>query len=344
MRRLLLVLASMCAVSLTTVTAVARADDGGGSGPRDGAVWVANRDKGEVTIFDAASGTPARTFLTGAGAHEVAIAEQARQAYVTNETENTVSVLSTRTLLGHKLALGPRPHHAEASKDGRRVLVGLYDANRIAVINTRTGIVREYTTSTNPAAKAHSGVLSRDGKTIYVAHEVGDEVTGVDVATGAITLSVHGINQPSEVLLDRNGRHLYVTARGEGKVKVIDVASAIVAAEVVVGTQPETMLLTRDQGTLVVTLRGTPASLAFMNITTLAVDTLGIAGPGTFGDLAAMSKDGRFAYATFDRGPTGIGGVAVVDLQRRALVDTWAYPGTGRPHGIAWTHVQPADR
>jgi hypothetical protein len=32
----------------------------------------------------------------------------------------------------------------------------------------------------------------------------------------------------------------------------------------------------------------------------------------------------------------GQGGVAKVDVHRRAVADTFLYPGIGRPHGIAY--------
>ena len=54
-----------------------------------------------------------------------------------------------------------------------------------------------------------------------------------------------------------------------------------------------------------------------------------------------MSHDGRYVYATFDAGVSGTGGVAVVDVRTRQVVDTWAYPGTGRPHGIWHTRRTP---
>ena len=50
-----------------------------------------------------------------------------------------------------------------------------------------------------------------------------------------------------------------------------------------------------------------------------------------------MSKDGRFVYATFDRGEQGTGGVAVVDVDSAAVIDTWAYPADGRVHGVAFS-------
>ena len=80
-----------------------------------------------------------------------------------------------------------------------------------------------YTSSTNGAATAH-GPFLRD-RIIYVADEIGDEVTGVDTETGEIRFSVTGIAQPTEVLPDRHEKVLYVAARGEGTIKVIDLAS-----------------------------------------------------------------------------------------------------------------------
>jgi DNA-binding beta-propeller fold protein YncE len=304
-----------------------------------GTVWVVNRDAGEVTVFDAASGNPEATVATGPGAHEVAISRRTRQAYVTNEFENTISILSTRTLASRKIPLGPQPHHAEPTRDGRNVVVGLVGANKVGLIDTASDGTRQYVSSANAAARAHSGYLSRG--TIFVPHETGNEVTAIDAETGTIEWSVGNIVQASEVLPDRRENVLYVTARGEGKVKVIDLDSHAVVGEVAVGTQPECMLLTRDRRTLIVTLRGTPATLAFVSTESLTLGgTVSLGGAGTFGDLAAMSKDGRFVYATFDRGVTGTGGVAVVDVGQRSVVDTWAYPGIGRTHGIGWTSTK----
>jgi len=333
MRRLVLLLI-LCAVPLALGAGGAGAHH---RGSPPASLWVVNRDKGEVTIFDAATGAARATLPTGAGAHEVALSRRGRQAYVTNELEDTLSVISTKTLGQRKIPLGPRPHHIEPAGDGRSMLTGLVGANRIAAVDTATDRVREYVTSANPAARAHSAYRGRGSDTIYVPHETGDEVTGINADTGAIEFSVGGILQASEVLPDRHERRLYVTARGEGKVKLIDLATHAVVREVAVGPQPETLLLTPDGKTLIVSLRGTPAQLAFLDARRLTVTaTIPIGGAGTFGDLAAVSRDGRYVFATFDRGTAGTGGVAVVDTCRRAVVRTWDYPGIGRPHGIAY--------
>jgi hypothetical protein len=122
---------------------------------------------------------------------------------------------------------------------------------------------------------------------------------------------------------------------------VLDLDSHAVVGEIAVGPQPETLLLTRDRKTLIVSMRGTPARLAFVDTRSLTVATVDLAGAGSFGDLAAMSRNGRLVYATFDRGATGVGGVAVVDIRRRTVIDTWDYPDVGRVHGVAFSPDRP---
>ena len=97
-------------------------------------------------------------------------------------------------------------------------------------------------------------------------------------------------------------------------------------------------MLTPSERTLVVSLRGSPAALAFVDTVNLSVERVEIAGAGTFGDLAVITRNGHFVYATFDAGTSGTGGVAVVDVRTHTVVDTWMYPGKGRPHGLWYSN------
>jgi hypothetical protein len=74
-----------------------------------------------------------------------------------------------------------------------------------------------------------------------------------------------------------------------------------VTASIPVGVQPESLMLTPSERTLVVSLRGTPAALAFVDTAALALErTVSIGGAGTFGDLAVMTRNGHYIYATFE--------------------------------------------
>src|SRR5688500_2919806 len=47
---------------------------------RKGSVWVVNRDRDELVVFDAETGAVVATRAVGAGAHDICISERARKA------------------------------------------------------------------------------------------------------------------------------------------------------------------------------------------------------------------------------------------------------------------------
>ena len=348
MRRLSGILATVAALSAMTLTTAPVALSGylattlfAQSQSRWGdTLWVANRDANTITIVEAATGATVRTMALGSGPHDIVISPMTGKAYVMSELDDRVVVMSASTLQVLTTIAVPRPHHAELSEDGRAVLVGLFNSNQIAVIDTVTDAVRIHASSGNTNLRAHAPRSSRDSRFIFVPHEVGEDVTALDAATGAIVGGVRAGSQPSEVFPTPDGRRLFVSMRGEGTVKAFDLATAQLVGTVAVGTQPETMILTPDQRTLVVTLRGSPATLALVNVETMTfIGTVPLAGPGTFGDLAVASTDGRYVYTTFDAGVTGVGGVVAFDARNGQRMSTWPYPGTGRPHGIAYSTV-----
>ena len=317
----------------------------------DDSVWVVNRDKGTVTVFDADTGEilTAAPVLVGlndlSGTHDLVVSKRVRKAFIVNETEKNVSVRSASTLdLLDTIPLEPRPHHIKLSPDGKTVYVGLFGTNKIAVIDAFTHHVDYYTTSEVTGPLAHAPRPSPDGRLVFVPHEVGNLVTKLSARTGRILGSVSpgatAAGAPSEVLPSHDGEVLYVSMRDEGKIKTIDVDSFSVTGEVTVGTQPESLILTPDERILIVSLRGSPARLAFVNTKQMRlITTIDIAGTGTFGDLAVGSPDGRYVYATFDAAAAGQGGVVKFDLWRRTL-ETWLYPTTGRPHGIYYSTIK----
>jgi DNA-binding beta-propeller fold protein YncE len=175
---------------------------------------------------------------------------------------------------------------------------------------------------------------------IFVPHEVGDRLSAIDAASGGLVAEINPGSMPTEVLAAADGRRLFVAMRGEGRAKLVDLMTAQITGSVSVGTQPESLILANGQRTLITSLRGSPAMLAFVDADTLTLlGTVPLAGAGTFGDLAVLSADGRYVYATFDAGVNGTGGVSVIDVQNGQRLGSWLYPSTGRPHGIAYSTV-----
>jgi DNA-binding beta-propeller fold protein YncE len=75
-----------------------------------GSVWVVNRDRGELTVFDARTGDVLATRPVGAGAHDICISEHAGKAYIAAETITPCSK-STKT----------PPSHSELAISSRRI-------------------------------------------------------------------------------------------------------------------------------------------------------------------------------------------------------------------------------
>jgi DNA-binding beta-propeller fold protein YncE len=336
-------------ITTFSMRALAAPQAGEGNGDRpNGTIWVVNRDLGQLAIFDAATGDLLATRPVGRGAHDICISEQAQKAYITAETDNAVTVVDTNTLAIESIPVGPLPHHVEPANDGHTIYVSLAShpttqpapgKNEYAAIDTRDNSVTYHTSSNNTSDRSHGVTPTLEGDKLYVAHDTGNEVTRVDLETGSIDFTVTGILRAEEVIPSRFGDVLWASSRGSNSVKRIDLVSHAITASVPVGVQPESIMLTPNESTLVVSLRGTPASLGFIDTATVgapapAVEVVPIAGPGSAGDLAVMTPNGHFVVATYDSGTTGKGGIVVVDVRTRQIVNGWEYPGTGRPHGI----------
>lgn len=309
-------------------------------------IWVANRDQGTVMVFDAATGKPAVSspIDVGPGVHDIVASPCTATVFVSDDVSRVYVVSTTTRQVVGTIELSPnsRPHHLSLSHDGKTVWVGLFSSNRIAGIDTRTHAVREFASSLLAGVTAHAPEPSPDDRFLFVPHEGQNLVTKVSARKETVRHEASpgpaANSSPSEVLPTRDGRTLFVSMRNEGAIRTIDLDTFSPTGDsVVVGAQPESLILKPGERTLIVSLRGTPARLAFVDTDPLALEeTLDVAGAGTFGDLAVPSPDGRFVYMTFDAMAGGQGGVAKVDVHRRTLVDTFPYPGAGRPHGIAY--------
>jgi DNA-binding beta-propeller fold protein YncE len=161
-------------------------------------VWVVNRDRGELVVFDAKTGELATPIPlpVGAGAHDISISERAGKAYVAAETINTVTTVDIKTLATEAIAVGPLPHHVEPSYDGRTIFVSLQShpappvaagLAQYAAIDTDENTVTYTTTSANPFARSHAPHPSVDGETVYVAHDTGNELTALTLERATST-------------------------------------------------------------------------------------------------------------------------------------------------------------
>jgi YVTN family beta-propeller protein len=148
------------------------------------------------------------------------------------------------------------------SPDGTRAYASAGGNNKVRVFNVSGGTLTETTALKLPATNP-DGVkvnmfpaglaISSNGKKLYVADQVADAFSVIDVASGEVKTTAVGHN-PYGVALSRDGRTAYVTNQGANTVSVVDVASEAPKADgtVTVGTHPNKATLSADGARLYV--------------------------------------------------------------------------------------------
>lgn len=330
-RLALIALLALLATASTGGMVVARAAHDG----RNGTIWVTNRDRDEVTVFNAKEGTVIATIPVGREPIGIISPRGSGRVYVTNEGGNSVSVIDMRRLEVIKtIPTGPRPHHVAASQNGHFVYFGEFGTNKVGVIDTRSEtLVAEYVAGP-PEARTHAVAVSRDGKLLLATNDKANTLVALDAATGEQLWSLPMGTFPYEPAIDATGKVAYVSLRQQGKVVAVDLEVQRVFGESAVGSEPVTLQLSSNGKLLAVALRTNPAALGLMDTTTGEVERIALPGPAGHNWL---SPGGHTSYVAVEGSSAG---VAVVDHATRQ-VTIYPYPGGGRPHGVFFAPGRP---
>ena len=325
-----------CVAGLVAFTVIAAATAfASDSGRRElnGTIWVANRGANTIRGFDAATGDVVATIPMRPGSQPGDLAYAKGTLYVAEEFGSPPAIAivdaATGEVLG-RIFTGPRPHHVHASVGGNLIAFGVFGTNKVGIIDTHTDtLVGEWPASTNPAARSHAGVFSHDGRTVYVANDVVNELSAVDPLTGELLWTMT-VPNAHELVVTHDGKTAYVSGRAGSTLHVVDLGRHEIVRTIALGPLPDTLQLSANEKLLTVGLRGTPAQVAIVDTDTLDYDVLTIGGAGTIAGHQWTSPNGHFTFAAFE-GPGA--GVAVIDhTEGNAIVQTLDYPG--RPHGV----------
>src|SRR6516225_384130 len=87
--------------------------------------------------------------------------------------------------------------------------------------------------------------VSPDGKTLYVADNLGDRMSVIDLTTSTVTATISVGHNPYTTLVSKDGKTVYVSNWGGTTISVVDVSGATpaVTETVQVGTHPTALLL-----------------------------------------------------------------------------------------------------
>lgn len=180
-----------------------------------------------VAVIDTSTLEVAARIATGKGHHEIAFDEN-QNAYVTNQEEGTVSLISTQKLAKVKdLPAGRGPVALAYSARSKSVYVAGQGDGKITVISAETQNV-----SGNLAAKPGLTALifTADGRWGFVANGLEDNVLLFDVASGKFVQDYKVERSPDQLALTTS--YVYVRSRDSDHVRMIPLSD--------IGNSPQT--------------------------------------------------------------------------------------------------------
>jgi YVTN family beta-propeller protein len=177
---------------------------------------------------------------------------------------------------------------------------------------TKTGDIAIGTLAANPFPTGLG--LSPDGKLLYVADNLANNVSVVDTSTRSVVKTIAAGSYPFTALFTRDGKKGYVSNWGDATLSVIDTATQTVTKTIAVGNHPNAMAL-GPGNTLYVADANSDAVSVVNTATDVEVDRISIA-PYSGAPLSsspvglAVSPDARALYVA----DSGSDEVSVVTL------------------------------
>jgi YVTN family beta-propeller protein len=149
--------------------------------------------------------------------------------------------------------------------------------------------------------------VSPNGQMLYVADNLGDRMSVIDLTTGTVTATIPVGHNPYTTLVSQDGNTVYVSNWGDMTISVVDVSGATptVAQTVQVGTHPTALLLNPVNNELYVANADSDTISVLDTTTNQVVRTIDLTPfPGSrFGagpSALAISSDGRTLYVAND--------------------------------------------
>jgi len=216
----------------------------------------------------------------------------AQTAYITNDVDNTVSVIDVATnTVTATIPVGFHPWGVSVCPNGSKVYITNYNDNTVNVINSATDTV----TATIPVGTRPNGIsVSPDGLKVYVTNAGDNTVSVINSATNTVTATITVGISPMGVSISPDGSKVYVANINSDTVSVISTTTDIVTAKIPVGTRPVGISVSPDGSKVYVANNNTPGKVSVINTATNTVTATITIGSNPYG--ISISPDGSTVY------------------------------------------------
>ena len=164
------------------------------------------------------------------------------RVFVTNERDNTISVINSDTLeLETTVAVGDRPRGLGLSPDGSELYVAVSNENKIKVLDpVSLRILREFVSGGDPDAFA----VHPNGN-LYISNEDEAKASVFDPRSGELLAEIPVGLEPEGVAISPDGRRVIVTSESTNMLHVIQAADNTIEHNILIGARPRAATFTR---------------------------------------------------------------------------------------------------
>lgn len=172
----------------------------------------------------------------------------AEEIWVTNEKDDTISVIDVATLaVTRTIPTGERPRGITFSPDHSRVYICASDSDAVQVMDPQTGeILHDLPSGEDP----EQFVLSPDGRLLYIANEDDAVTTVVDTESRQVVAQINVGIEPEGMAVSPDGKVAITTSETTNMAHWIDTASHMIFANTLVDSRPRHAEFTGDGGQL----------------------------------------------------------------------------------------------
>ncbi|MCZ6676974.1 MAG: beta-propeller fold lactonase family protein [Candidatus Poribacteria bacterium] len=245
------------------------------------------------------------------------IAYAGNRAYVTNERNNSVTVINTAAdsviddISLNCNTFGCKPIGLAANPLRSEVYVASADSDQINIINTDTNRdVRQLSVGDHPVGCA----VSHDGSRLYVTNQRDNTVTVINLDTQAAAGLIDVGRDPAGIVISPDDAFLYVSNNSGDNVSVVDLVFGAEITKIPVGNSPDAIAIA-ENGEYVYVVNTGSGDLSIIDTSTQTTIRREVT-PFPVGVAALREVDGReIAYVVdFD------GTIAAVEMPSRTVI------------------------
>jgi YVTN family beta-propeller protein len=198
-------------------------------------------------VVDVASGAVTARVPVGREPEGVAVTPDGRYVLITNESDNSVSIIDTGTLkIVKSVPVGKRPRDIAFAPDGRTAYVsGEFDAS-VYSMTVPDGAPVERVLQLRKEARPMGVILDSTRGRLYVSTGRGGTVAVIDSTSHKLLAEVQVGTRPWGIALSADGRYLYTANGPSNDVSVVDTSELRVVRHIPVGSSPWTVVVGPD--------------------------------------------------------------------------------------------------